>query len=517
MMPALHPDRQGQMRSAAGATPAGGRGAITATSQKDPVKAEDIQKELHKLRVLYGPNGRRNNGLVPWGEMGSLTEMVEKLTRQRVAAPAVNQRMEDQLERLEKVTGRLEKESVKERERVDSWAKRASVESAAPFGSHLVSNAGISPPVRNHCEEFEVKVFIKGEEEVKRIMAATTEDIVGWARGIDVDETLPARKDIEAMKRRPGLLIFRVKTEGSKRTLEENDFWTKEVSPNACLRGASFGVVVHGIRVGGMPKDIEKEGARALTKANKGIHPEVTIEKVEWLTKESEQKRYASLVVRVASAEVANKLIDEGVCHEADIKTTQFYDPGCRVHQCLKCQGYGHKTYGCKNKQRCAYCALDHRSEHCSHKQARDMWKCGACRGTHRAFDPQCHKRQAEKERIKRATKHRPLYHAVRGQEELKAATSKTFTGTPTSLESLVNNGLKRKQGRPTNGSRPLSAAATSGNTILDHLAKKPRPNEPESTPATSLSMSSSVEDLTGEAGASQALKRTLNSLECEL
>jgi len=371
--------------------------------------------------------------------------------------------------------------------------------------------------VRNHCEEFEVKVFVKGEEKVKRIMAATTEDIVGWARGIDADETLPARKDIEAMKRRPGLLIFRVKTEGSKRILEENDFWTKEVSPNASLRGASFGVVVHGIRVGGMPKDIEKEGAKALTKANKGIHPEVTIEKVEWLTKDSEQKRYASLVVRVASAEVANKLIDEGVCHEADIKTTQFYDSGCRTHQCLKCQDYGHKTYGCRNKQRCAYCALDHRSEHCSHKQARDMWKCGACRGTHRAFDPQCHKRQAEKERIKRATKHRPLYHAVRGQGGLKAMAPKTFTETSTSLESLIDNGLKRKQGRPTNESRLLSAAATSGNTILNHLAKKSKTNESESTPTTSISVSSSFEDLTREASTSQTLKRTPNSFECEL
>lgn len=56
---------------------------------------------------------------------GTLTEMVEKLTRQRVAAPAVNRRMEDQLERLEKITGRLEEESAKEKGRVDNWAKRA--------------------------------------------------------------------------------------------------------------------------------------------------------------------------------------------------------------------------------------------------------------------------------------------------------------------------------------------------------------------------------------------------------
>lgn len=93
-------------------------------------------------------------------------------------------------------------------------------------------------------------------------------------------------------------------------------------------------------------------------------------------------------------------MIDGGVCHESDIKTTQFYDPRCRVQQCLKCQGYGRKTYGCKNSQRYAYCAQDHRSESCPHKQTQSMWKCGACRDTHKAFDPQSHKRRIEKEII---------------------------------------------------------------------------------------------------------------------
>jgi len=222
-------------------------------------------------------------------------------------------------------------------------------------------------------------------------------------------------------------------------------------------------------------------------------------------------------MIRVVSAEMTNKLIDEEVCHEIDIKITQFYDSSCRVHQCLKCQEYDHKTYECKNKQRCVYCTLNHRSKHCSHKQTRDMWKCEACRSTHRIFDSQCHKRQAEKERIKRVTKHRSLYHVVRKQKELKAATSKTFTETSISLKSLMNNDLKRKQKRSTNESRSLSAVVTSENTILNHLIKKSRSNESKSTSVTSLSMSSSVENLTDEADASQTLKRTLNSLKCEL
>ncbi len=160
---------------------------------------------------------------------------------------------------------------------------------------------------------------------------------------------------------------------------------------------------------------------------------------------------------------------------------------------------------------------LNHRSKHCSYKQTQDIWKCEACRDTHRIFDSQCHKRQAEKERIKRVTKHKSLYHVVQEQKELKTATSKTFTETFISLKVLMNNDLKKKQRCSTNESCLLSAVVTSENTILNHLIKKSRSNELKSTLITSLSMSSSVENLTSEANALQTLKRTLNSLKCEL
>ena len=212
-----------------------------------------------------------------------------------------------------------------------------------------------------------------------------------------------------------------------------------------------------------------------------------------------------------------NKLINEKVCYEIDIKITQFYDLSCRVHQCLKCQKYDHKMYKCKNKQKCIYCMLNHRLKHCSYKQTWNMWKCEACWNTHRVFDSQCHKRQAEKERIKRVTKHKSLYHVVWKQKKLKAATSKTFTETFINLKSLVNNDLKRKQKHSMNESHLLSTIITSENIILNHLIKKSRSNELKSMSITSLSMSSSVENLTSEASTLQTLKRTLNSLKCEL
>jgi len=64
MMLALHSDRQEQMRSVVDATLTSEREAIITISQKNSVKAKDLQKKLHKLQVLYELNERRNNELM---------------------------------------------------------------------------------------------------------------------------------------------------------------------------------------------------------------------------------------------------------------------------------------------------------------------------------------------------------------------------------------------------------------------------------------------------------------------
>jgi len=95
--------------------------------------------------------------------------------------------------------------------------------------------------------------------------------------------------------------------------------------------------------------------------------------------------------------------------------------------------------------------------------------------------------------------------------------TSKMITETFISLRLLINNDLKRKQKCSTNESHLLSMIITFENIILNHLVKKSKTNELKSTLITSISVSSSFEDLTKEASTLQTLKRTLNSLKCEL
>ena len=280
----------------------------------------------------------------------------------------VNQRMKNQLKRLKKIMSRLEKKFTKKKRRVDNWAKRVNEKSTTSFESYLVLSVDVMSSMQNHCKKFKIKIFIKEKKKIKRIMTTTTENIVRWARKIDVDEMLLTRKNIKTMKRWSNLLIFWIKMKDSKRILKKKNFWIKEISLNISLHEVSFKIVIHEIRIEEMFKDIEKKKIKALIKINKDIHSKMMIEKVKWFTKNSEQKKYISLMICVVSAEMMNKLINERVCHEIDIKITQFYDLSCRTHQCLKYQDYDHKTYECRNKQRCIYCTLDHHLKHCFHK-----------------------------------------------------------------------------------------------------------------------------------------------------
>jgi len=52
--------------------------------------------------------------------MKSLTEIIEKLMYQCIAASTVNQRMKNQLKRLKKIMNRLEKEFMKKKKHINS-------------------------------------------------------------------------------------------------------------------------------------------------------------------------------------------------------------------------------------------------------------------------------------------------------------------------------------------------------------------------------------------------------------
>ncbi len=76
----LHSDHQKQMRSIIDVMLMNEWETIIIISQKNLIKTKDIQKKLYKLQVLYEFNECKNNELMLWRKMRSLTEMIKKLT-----------------------------------------------------------------------------------------------------------------------------------------------------------------------------------------------------------------------------------------------------------------------------------------------------------------------------------------------------------------------------------------------------------------------------------------------------
>ncbi len=173
-MLALHSDHQRQMMSIVNIMLVSEREMSITILQKNSIKMKNIHEKLNKLRVLYELNKRRNNELMLWKEMKRLTKMIEKLTRQRVAASTVNQCMKNQLKRLKKIMSRLEKKFMKKKRRVDNWAKRVNEKLMTLFENHFVLNVNIVSSMQNHCKKFKIKIFVKKKEKIKRIMMITT-------------------------------------------------------------------------------------------------------------------------------------------------------------------------------------------------------------------------------------------------------------------------------------------------------------------------------------------------------
>ncbi len=331
-MLALHSDHQRQMMSIIDITSVSEWETSIIILQKNSIKTKNIHEKLNKLQVLYEFNERRNNELMLWRKMRRLIEMIEKLTRQRVTASTVNQCMKNQLKRLKKRLSKLEKKFMKKKKCIDNWVKKVNEKSIMSFESYLVLSVNVTSLVQNHCKKFKIKIFVKKKEKIKKIMMITTKNIMRWVREINVDEMLLTRKNIKIMKKWSNLLIFWIKIKDSKRILKKNDFWIKEISLNISLHKISFKIVIHEIKVEEMSKNIEKKRVKTLIKINKNIHLKMMIEKVKWFTKNNEQKRYILLMICIVSAEMMNKLIDEKICHEINIKITQFYDLSCRTH-----------------------------------------------------------------------------------------------------------------------------------------------------------------------------------------
>jgi len=185
------------------------------------------------------------------------------------------------LTRLEKIVDKFEKKSILDKNWINSWVKIISKNLLLLAWSLFNKDANIAPLVRSFHEEFEVRVYIKREKKIKRIITTITNDIIDRARNIDVKAAFLVRKDIIIVRKQFDIVIFRIKIEKSKRILKKNNFWTKKILSNASLREANYDIIVYKIKVESILKNIEKNDAKTFIKINNCLYLRVIIDKTK--------------------------------------------------------------------------------------------------------------------------------------------------------------------------------------------------------------------------------------------
>ena len=168
------------------------------------------------------------------------------------------------------------------------------------------------------------------------------------------------------------------------------------------LEGAKLIKPTYGVVINGVAKcDIDPQRAENQEEITKTIemYNDINIARIEPLMKKLKNPEAPthSIIIFTECPEEADNLIHEGFKTEKGrLYHAVRYKPQCRMKQCFKCQGYGHKANVCTKDSKCGKCAGDHETYQCK----TDKIECIHCKGKHTAWHYECPRRQKEYKRL---------------------------------------------------------------------------------------------------------------------
>ena len=135
-----------------------------------------------------------------------------------------------------------------------------------------------------------------------------------------------------------------------------------------------------------------------LQNKNKGLHEGLEILRVAWPKKVIESnKSHSSLIIEVASEEIANRLIDGGIIESYKKHDCEYFEKGCRVLQYFNYFRFGHVARSCKNKPFYYKCGGTHTPD--KYKSQPERIYCASCKdGNHKPWITVCPRWKKEKE-----------------------------------------------------------------------------------------------------------------------
>ena len=334
-----------------------------------------------------------------------------------------------------------------------TWSQVAA-QYKGPAGSSIMQHRPQSTETKRNKE---VTVTVTDEQEKEK---CTKIDTVTLLNTVKCAEPQHITKEIIALRKlQSGDLLVTALTEENRISLEKNTEWLRSIASTATVRRSTFPVFIHGVRVEGINANDQKTTIAKLYEANQRLHPELEIVRVAWRKHTIDTKqRYGSFILETASAATANRIIEQGLVVDGEIKTCERFIKDATITQCFRCYQYGHVAAVCRNKTICGQCAGPHDTNSCKNENLGSRC-CTVCKENHTAWSATCRIRQNELARAKQNRSNAPKHY----QQETYSNVlyNNNPQGLVTDSQGWEMVPIKHK-GRPSG----LTRAATSSNQL---------------------------------------------------
>ena len=265
----------------------------------------------------------------------------------------------------------------------------------------------------------EITVRVGDPNEKEEIRGEEISKIRDAIRGKDA----AAADSIASIGRLPsGDFVVRTLRPEAKEALENRNEWITAIARSAKTVRRTYEVIAHGVSKTFDISDIRQAGKR-IEAENAIIHPGMEIRHIKWLGRPDVVKRYGSVVIAVASAEQANRILDEGIVIGDQDCSTSYYERTAEKLQCYKCFGFGHRAGGCPRGDRCHKCGGEHKGEQCPRT---DGAYCANCKSRdHKPWMRRCPEYRKEIERAWNAGRNKPDRYEVWSASDSTAVSSR--------------------------------------------------------------------------------------------
>ena len=305
--------------------------------------------------------------------------------------PTNPQKIEKMIEETHKMVADIQKRQ--------AGPKKATWAQVADGGQNTIQEQ----QTRTDASERQFTIKITDEAERKRVQETETGALLQTMK----EAANAACKDIQGIRKLgSGDILVTTGDNGSKEALQRSTEWITVVAPTAKPTARMRSIEIIGVRRASFEIGTEEEKKEAMEKIvseNRTLHQGLKIGRISWQKKKyNEDKTHASLILDLATAEEANRIVEKGLVVDYDVHTAAIYCRSWEIKQCFKCQGYGHIATLCKKRETCGHCAGEHPTKECPNPEKP---KCTNCGKNHPTWDSRCQVRigQREKTRARRA------------------------------------------------------------------------------------------------------------------